>query len=94
MSSSTSTSTVEPSITSNPSSSLLSNVTISPVSLRTLTGSCNAPLNVRALEWSARCGLMAYGCRGMVVVVDPETLQIVQVRGIEKVKGIGSKTWV
>ena len=51
---------------------------ISPVALRTLTGSCHGS-NKRAIDWSATSGLVALGSNVLVVVVDPVTLQVVQV---------------
>ena len=51
---------------------------ISPVTLRTLTGSSHAA-NRSAIDWSASSGLIAHGCNAFVVVVDPVSLQTVQV---------------
>ena len=51
---------------------------ISPVALRTLTGSCHAS-NKHAIDWSVLSGLLALGSNALVVVVDPVTLQTVQV---------------
>lgn len=53
-------------------------MSISPVVLRTFTGSCHAS-NRGAIDWSPGCGLVAYASNVLVVVVDPVTMQVVQV---------------
>jgi WD40 repeat protein len=53
-------------------------VLYSPVAVRNITGVCHAS-NRRAMDWSAACGLIAYGSHALVVVIDPVTLQCVQV---------------
>ena len=55
----------------------LKRVTPKRVSVRTLTGVCH-PSNKRAIDWSDRSGLIAYGSHGSVVIVDPITFQVVQ----------------
>ena len=50
---------------------------VAQVVLRTVTGLCHSA-NRRAIDWSSS-GLVAYGSHGVVVVVDPVSLQQVQV---------------
>ncbi len=51
---------------------------MSPVVLRTMTGSCH-PANKGAMDWSAQSGLVAMASHSLIVVVDPVSLQVVQV---------------
>lgn len=51
---------------------------IAPINLRILTGASHAS-NRGAIDWSVGCGLVAYGSNNLVVVVDPVSLQHVQV---------------
>ena len=50
---------------------------VAQVVLRTIAGLCHSA-NRRAIDWSSN-GLLAYGSHGVVVVVDPISLQQVQV---------------
>ena len=51
---------------------------VAQVVLRTITGLCHSA-NRRAIDWSSN-GLVAFASHGVVVVVDPVSLQQVQVR--------------
>ena len=53
-------------------------IPVAQVVLRTITGLCHTA-NRRAIDWSSS-GLVAYASHGVVVVVDPVSLQQVQVR--------------
>ncbi len=60
-------------------------VRISPVSLRTLTGPCPLPPSSASssrsslVDWSPCSGLIAHASNCLIVVVDPVTMQVVQV---------------
>lgn len=49
------------------------------ISLRTLPGACHASRNRHAIDWSAKSNLVAVASNVLVVVVDPNNLQVAQV---------------
>ena len=71
-------STMERRSSASPADMASVRATISPVMLRTITGAGHAS-NRRALDWGDLSGLVAYGSNTLVVVVDPVSLQVVQV---------------
>ncbi len=50
---------------------------IAQINQRTVTSTCHSNLNRNALDWG-RNGLLAYASHGVIVVVDPSTMNVIQ----------------